>query len=136
MTEWDKNERRKKAVFHLDKSINIGHIFTTMTFIGIGIAGYYDLKGADVLAYNGTNMLASEIIAYKELQALKNDAQDDAIKRLTLQIDRLEEQVTQDIEGAKQEFRDQHSQTRKETTEQQQETRRILLDVYQLVRKE
>lgn len=129
MKQWDGEDRREHEGWHLDKRISVTHLFTTATVILAVIAGYYDLRSADVMAVTKTLTVRSELEHTVELLKQKEETQKQRDATQDLNIAKIYDEVL----DAKQEFRDQHTQTRKEVAEQQQETRRILLDVYKLM---
>lgn len=123
MKEYE-NDRRAPQHWHVEKKISITHIFTTMTVILAIIAGYYDLRDTDKYNISKTEALAVEFKHTRELQAQIDKSQDERSSA-----------ILTEIIDAKQEFRDQHTQTRRELKDEQRETRQLLNTIVNSVTK-
>lgn len=126
-------ERRQrfKEQWHVRREISITHIVATVGIIVSAIAGYYDLKETDLLLTNEVAKSRQE--AATLFSSLTNDMEHNG--KLQAQVDLAQNTEIGNIHGeitdARQEFRDEHSQTRREVKQEQKETREVIMDLFQ-----
>ena len=109
------NDRRAPQKWHVKKEVNIPTIIALLGVSLSAIAGYYDLRDQDKHSDVRITAMQVEFRHSRELQEQIDKAQDERSS-----------QIISEIIDAKQEFREQHSQTRMELKEEQRETRQIL----------